>query len=87
MTGFKIVSRDEKNKRLVVWTDAITSPAAMQTTCQYFLDNIEGLEDFMIMNLRCNGLFYDFLGVTKNHGMRKRTYEEKKNNILTGEWR
>ena len=81
---YKIVSRNPKKKKLTVWTDLITTPSAMTTACQYFLDSIDGLEDFMIMDCNHNGIFYDFLGVTASRGMRKRTFQERLNNVRIG---
>lgn len=53
---------------------------------QYVLDNLSHPEDFFIMDYTDGKSFhiYKFMDVVKHHGMRKRTFDERIKNILTG---
>ena len=80
---YKIVSKDDEKRTLVTWTGDITNLIALRDICQYFLDSITGLKDFLIMDCE-NNIYYDFLGITTHLGMRKRTFYERMENVTTG---
>lgn len=82
---YKIISRDKETGKYTRWTGDITNLIAFREICQYFLDSIDHLEDFMIMDVNKSGICYDFLGITTEvFGMRKRTFQERLKNITTG---
>ena len=53
---------------------------------QYILDNMDNPKDFMLVDIKKN-LVYDMYKVaTEMYEMRKRTFEERMNNVYTGKW-
>lgn len=81
---YKFISRDKETGKYTLWGTATKEPQ-FYAMSQYFLDSITGLEDFMIMDCEKSGICYDFLGITtKVLGMRKRTFQERMNDMITG---
>lgn len=53
---------------------------------QYILDNMNNPEKFMIIDTR-NDLVYGARCIAiQQYGMRKRTFEERMDNVRTGKW-
>lgn len=79
----QFISKDKETGKYTLWGTA-TNETQFFALCQYFLDSISGLEDFIIRDC-VSGRCYDFLGITtKVLGMRKRTFNERMNNVITG---
>ena len=81
--NLQIISKEKETGKYTLWGTA-TTESQFNAMCQYFLDSISGLEDFLIHDC-VSGKCYDFLGITtKVLGMRKRTFNERMNNVITG---
>lgn len=71
--------------RVVVWCET-NSIIIFRDFMQYVLDDMNHPEDFMIIDTR-NDLVYGMYDVaTKQYKMRKRTFEERMNDVQTGKW-
>lgn len=74
----------EKDK-VVVWCET-NSIIIFRDFMQYVLDTMNNPEDFMIIDTR-NDLVYGMHCIaTKQYKMRKRTFEERMNDVQTGKW-
>lgn len=74
----------EKDK-VMVWCET-NSIIVFRDFMQYVLDTMNNPEDFMIIDTR-NDLVYGMRCIaTKQYKMRKRTFEERMNDVQTGNW-
>lgn len=74
----------EKDK-VIVWCET-NSVVVFRDFMQYVLDNMNNPEDFMFIDTR-NGLVYGMNCIaTQQYKMRKRTFEERMNDVQTGKW-
>mgnify|MGYP000038989877 FL=1 len=74
----------EKDK-VMVWCTT-NSIIVFRDFMQYVLDTMNNPEDFMIIDTR-NDLVYGMRCIaTKQYKMRKRTFEERMNDVQTGKW-
>ena len=75
----------EEQDKIVVWCET-NSIIVFRDFMQYVLDTMNNPEDFMIIDTR-NDLVYGMCCIaTKQYEMRKRTFEERMNNVQTGKW-
>lgn len=75
----------EEKDKVVVWCET-NSIIVFRDFLQYILDNMSNPEKFMIIDTR-NDLVYGARCIaTQQYGMRKRTFEERMNNVRTGKW-
>lgn len=86
MQLMRFATRDNKDKnKILVWCTT-NRLETFRDFMQYVLDSAKNPEDFMIIDTEKN-LVYDMYKVaTEQYGMRKRTFEERMNNIQTGKW-
>lgn len=74
----------EKDK-VMVWCET-NSIIVFRDFMQYVLYNMNNPEDFMFIDTR-NGLVYGMNCIaTQQYKMRKRTFEERMNDVQTGKW-
>lgn len=75
----------EEKDKVVVWCET-NSLIVFRNFMQYVLDNMKDPKKFMIIDTR-NDLVYDMYSIsTKQYEMRKRTFEERMNDVQTGRW-
>ena len=75
----------EEQDKIVVWCET-NSIIVFRDFMQYVLDTMNNPEDFMIIDTR-NDLVYGMCCIaTKQYEMRKRTFEERMNDVQTGKW-
>ncbi len=86
MQLMRFATRDNKDKnKILVWCTT-NRLETFRDFMQYVLDSAKNPEDFMIIDTE-KDLVYDMYKVaTKQYGMRKRTFEERMNDIQTGKW-
>lgn len=86
MQLMKFVTRDIKDKnKILVWCTT-NRLITFRDFMQYVLDNLKNPKDFMIIDTE-KDLVYDMYKVaTEMYGMRKRTFEERMNGVITGKW-
>lgn len=83
MQLMKFVTKD-KNK-VIVWCTT-NNLITFRDFMQYVLDSMDNPKDFMLVDVEKN-LVYDMYKVaTEMYEMRKRTFEERMNNVYTGKW-
>ena len=75
----------EEQDKIVVWCET-NSIIVFRDFMQYVLDTMNNPEDFMIIDT-INDLVYGMYCIaTKQYEMRKRTFEERMNDVQTGKW-
>lgn len=79
----KFVTTDEK--KVYVW--CTTNKLSMfRDFLQYILDLDNTPEDFYIIDVEKDLVYSAYEIATQMYNMRKRTFEERMNNIQTGKW-
>lgn len=85
MQTIKVISKTENCKTLVWCTT--NDRTKLFEFIQYVLDDLHNPKDFVLWDTRnkvsCN--LYDF--ATNKYEMRKRTFEERMNDVATGTWK
>lgn len=74
----------EKDK-VIVWCTT-NSIIVFRDFMQYVLDTMNNPKDFMIIDTRNDLVYGMYCIATKQYKMRKRTFEERMNDVQTGEW-
>lgn len=83
MQTVKFVTTDEK--KVYVW--CTTNKLSMfRNFLQYILDLDNTPEDFYIIDVEKDLVYSAYEIATQMYNMRKRTFEERMNNIQTGKW-
>lgn len=83
MQTVKFVTTDDK--KVYVW--CITNKLSMfRDFLQYILDNCKDPEHFMMIDTKTDLVYDTYRIATEQYQMRKRTFEERINNIQTGKW-
>lgn len=54
---------------------------------QYILDSCDNPEDFMIWDTKYDKVYNAYKIATEVYAMRKRTFDERMDNIQTGKWK
>lgn len=75
----------EEKDRVLVWCET-NSIIVFRDFMQYILDNMNKPEKFMIIDTRNDLVYGVYCIATKQYEMRKRTFEERMNNVQTGKW-
>lgn len=75
----------EEQDKIVVWCET-NSIIVFRDFMQYVLDTMNNPEDFMIIDTRNDLVYGAYCIATKQYEMRKRTFEERMNNVQTGKW-
>lgn len=71
-----------KGNKITVFAET-NEPGFFKDVLQYILDSCSGLEEFMIWDTETNRV-YKMLDIAMGQlGMRKRTFEERMNNVKT----
>lgn len=83
MQKVKFVTKEED--KLVVWCET-NSIIVFRDFMQYILDNMNEPEKFMIIDTSNDLVYGAYCIATKQYEMRKRTFEERMNNVQTGKW-
>lgn len=83
MQTVKFVTMD--NEKVYVWctTNVLKT---FRDFMQYILDSCDNPENFMLWDLKSDKVYNAYQIATKQYEMRKRTFDEKLNNIQTGKW-
>lgn len=75
----------EEQDKIVVWCET-NSIIVFRDFMQYILDNMNKPEKFMIIDTSNDLVYGAYCIATKQYEMRKRTFEERMNNVQTGKW-
>ena len=75
----------EEKDKVVVWCET-NSMIVFRNFMQYILDNMNEPEKFMIIDTTNDLVYGAYCVATKQYEMRKRTFEERMDNIQTGKW-
>ena len=75
----------EEQDKIVVWCET-NSIIVFRDFMQYILDNMNEPEKFMIIDTSNDLVYGAYCIATKQYEMRKRTFEERMNNVQTGKW-
>lgn len=75
----------EEQDKIVVWCET-NSIIVFRDFMQYILDNMNEPEKFMIIDTSNDLVYEAYCIATKQYEMRKRTFEERMNNVQTGKW-
>ena len=75
----------EEQDKIVVWCET-NSIIVYRDFMQYILDNMNEPEKFMIIDTSNDLVYGAYCIATKQYEMRKRTFEERMNNVQTGKW-
>lgn len=75
----------EEQDKIVVWCET-NSIIVFRDFMQYILDNMNEPEKFMIIDTSNDLVYWAYCIATKQYEMRKRTFEERMNNVQTGKW-
>ncbi|MFQ7208567.1 MAG: hypothetical protein ACLRPZ_03885 [Coprococcus sp.] len=83
MQTVKFVTKE--NEKIIVWctTNTLTG---FRKFLQYILDNINTPEDFYIIDLKSDLVYNAYRIATEVYKMRKRTFEERMEDMQTGKW-
>ena len=75
----------EENEKIIVWciTNTLTG---FSNFLQYNLDNTNTPEDFYMIDVEKDLVYSAYQIATKMYNMRKRTFEERMEDIQTGKW-
>lgn len=83
MRTIKIITKEDPSEKYQCWCTT-NNPKFYIEFIQYILDSANNPEIFIIWDVIGNH-FYDLYEIaTKHYGMRKRTFEERMNNVVTG---
>ena len=83
MQTVKFVTTDDK--KVYVW--CTTNKLSMfRDFLQYILDSCKNPEHFMMIDIKSDLVYDAYRIATEMYQMRKRTFEERMNNIKTGKW-
>ena len=75
----------EEQDKVIVWCET-NSIIVFRDFMQYILDNMNEPEKFMIIDTSNVLVYGAYCIATKQYEMRKRTFEERMNNVQTGTW-
>ena len=75
----------EEQDKIVVWCET-NSIIVFRDFMQYILDYMNEPEKFMIIDTSNDLVYGAYCIATKQYEMRKRTFEERMNNVQTGKW-
>ena len=75
----------EEKDKVVVWCET-NSIIVFRNFMQYILDNMNEPEKFMIIDTISDLVYGAYCIATKQYEMRKRTFEERMDNIQPGKW-
>ncbi len=75
----------EEQDKIVVWCET-NSIIVFRDFMQYILDNMNEPEKFMIIDTSNDLVYGAYCIAIKQYEMRKRTFEERMNNVQTGKW-
>lgn len=75
----------EEQDKIVVWCET-NSIIVFRDFMQYILDNMNEPEKFMIIDTSNDLVYGAYCIATKQYEMRKRTFEERMNNVQTVKW-
>lgn len=83
MQTVKFVTKE--NEKIIVWctTNTLTG---FRNFLQYILDNTNIPEDFYMIDLKSDLVYNAYRIATEVYKMRKRTFEERMEDIQTGKW-
>lgn len=80
----KFVTMDEK--KVYCWCTTNTLKM-FRDFMQYILDSCSNPENFMIWDTKSDKVYNAYKIATEQYKMRKRTFDEKMNNVQTGKWK
>lgn len=83
MQTFKFVTMDEN--KVYCWCTTNTLKI-FRDFMQYILDGYNKSEDFLLWDTNNDKVYNAYQIATEVYGMRKRTFDERMNNIQTGKW-
>ena len=75
----------EEKDKVIVWCET-NSIIVFRDFMQYVLDNMNEPKKFMIIDTTNDLVYGMYCVATKQYEMRKRTFEERMNDIQTGKW-
>ena len=75
----------EETAKVIVWCET-NSIIVFRDFMQYVLDNMNEPKKFMIIDTTNDLVYGMYCVATKQYEMRKRTFEERMNDIQTGKW-
>ena len=78
----EFLSLKKEENKILIWCTT-NDPKVFVNFTQYLIDNVKGLEDFVLHDTESNS-YYNFLDFTNQYGMRKRTFHERLDGIATG---
>lgn len=78
----KIVTIDKEKNKVIVWCTT-NEQKVFYDFMQYVLDSCDKPEDFLIWDTKADLVYKMYDVATKQFGMRKRTFEERMNNVKT----
>ena len=82
MADWQIITQDKRKKQNTVWASGNDKEAFLRFM-QYALDSMSNPEKLILLNPQ-NGVTYDAYAVaTLLYGMRKRTFNERMDNVQT----
>ena len=84
MQTMKFITKNDKGHS-VCWCTTNTLEL-FRDFMQYMLDSMNDPEDFMLWDTESDLIYNAYQIATKQYGMRKRTFEERLNNVQTGKW-
>lgn len=82
MQTMEFLSLKKEENKMLIWCTT-NDPKVFANFTQYLIDNVKGLEDFVLHDTESNS-YYNFLDFTNQYGMRKRTFHERLDGITTG---
>lgn len=82
MQTIEFLSLKKEENKMLIWCTT-DDPKVFVNFTQYLIDNVKGLEDFVLHDTESNS-YYNFLDFTNQYGMRKRTFHERLDGIATG---
>lgn len=78
----KIVTINQEKNKVTVFAET-NEPGFFKDVMQYILDSCDKPEDFLIWDTKADLVYKMYDVATKQYGMRKRTFEERMNNVKT----
>lgn len=82
MQTMEFLSLKKEENRMLIWCTT-NDPKVFVSFTQYLIDNVECLENFILRDTESNNC-YSFLRFINRYGMRKRTFHERLDGIITG---
>ena len=83
MQTLRFVTMDDK--KVTCWCETNTLKM-FRDFMQYVLDSCNTPEKYMIWDLKTDNVYDMYKVATQQYEMRKRTFDERMNNIQTGKW-